>query len=57
MLRSVKDLIGYSIETVDCRIGKVKVALFDDRYWRLRYMVADTGAWLPGKKCSWPRTT
>lgn len=52
MLRSVKDLIGYSIETVDCRIGKVKVALFDDRYWRLRYMVADTGAWLPGKKCS-----
>jgi hypothetical protein len=50
MLRSVKDLIGYPIETVDGRIGKVKDALFDDRYWRLRYIVADTGTWLPGKK-------
>ncbi len=50
MLRSIKNLIGYPIDAVDGRIGKVKDALFDDRYWRLRYVVADTGTWLPGKK-------
>ncbi len=50
MLRSIKDLIGYPIDAVDGAIGKVEDALFDDRYWRLRYIVADTGTWLPGKK-------
>lgn len=50
MLRSIKNLIGYPIDAIDGRIGKVKDALFDDRYWRLRYIVADTGTWLPGKK-------
>ena len=50
MLRSIKDLIGYPIDAVDGKVGKVEDALFDDRYWRLRYVVADTGTWLPGKK-------
>ncbi len=50
MLRSIKDLLGYPIDAVDGRIGKVKDALFDDRYWRLRYIVADTGKWLQSKK-------
>ena len=50
MLRSIKDLISYPIDAVDGKVGKVEDALFDDRYWRLRYVVADTGTWLPGKK-------
>lgn len=50
MLRSIKDIIGYPIEATDGSIGKVKDCLFDDRHWRLRYIVVDTGKWLPGKK-------
>ena len=50
ILRSIKDLISYPIDAVDGKVGKVEDALFDDRYWRLRYVVADTGTWLPGKK-------
>ena len=50
MLRSVKDMIGYPIEATDGVVGKVKYVLFDDRHWRLRYVVVDTGTWLPKKK-------
>ena len=50
LLRSIKDLIGYPIDAVDGKVGKVEDAFFDDWYWRLRYVVADTGTWLPGKK-------
>ncbi len=50
MLRSIKDIIGYPIDAVDGTIGKVKDCLFDDRHWRLRYLVADTGHWLSKRK-------
>ncbi|MDQ8205044.1 PRC-barrel domain-containing protein [Pelagicoccus sp. SDUM812003] len=50
MLRSTKDIFGYPIEALDGSIGKVKDCLFDDRHWRLRYVVVDTGKWLPGRK-------
>lgn len=50
MLRSIKDIIGYSIEATDGHIGEVKDCLFDDRHWGLRYVVADTRKWLPGRK-------
>lgn len=46
MLRSVKDLIGYSIGATDGTIGKVRDFLLDDREWIVRYLVADTGTWL-----------
>ena len=31
-------------------IGKVKEFYFDDRYWTVRYLVADTGNWLTGRQ-------
>ena len=31
-------------------IGRCKDFLFDDQHWTCRYMVADTGKWLPGKR-------
>lgn len=49
MLRSLKELIGYSLEASDGRIGKIKDFLFDDKNWGIRYLVADTGKWLTGK--------
>lgn len=50
MLRSIKDLIGYTIRGTDDRVGKVKDFLFDDEKWGIRYLVADTGGWLSSKK-------
>lgn len=50
MLRSIKNTFGYPIEARDGPIGSVKDCLFDDRHWRLRYLVADTRKWLPGRK-------
>ncbi|MDQ8184809.1 PRC-barrel domain-containing protein [Pelagicoccus sp. SDUM812002] len=50
MLRSIYDTFGYPVEALDGTLGKVKDSLFDDRHWRLRYVVVDTGRWLPGEK-------
>lgn len=50
MLRSLESVIGYDIQATDDLIGKVKDFLFDDQAWVIRYMVADTGRWLPGRK-------
>jgi hypothetical protein len=50
MLRSVKEIKGYMIQAEDGKIGRCKDFLFDDEIWTIRYMVADTGTWLPGKK-------
>ena len=46
-MRSAKDMIGETIEAADGVAGKVNDALFDDRYWRLRYVTEDIGTWLP----------
>ncbi|MBD5781245.1 PRC-barrel domain-containing protein [Pelagicoccus sp. NFK12] len=50
MLRSIHDTFGYPVEALDGTLGKVKDTLFDDRHWRMRYLVVDTGRWLPGQK-------
>jgi hypothetical protein len=34
---------------VDARIGSVHDIAFDDRTWTIRYIIADTGKWLPGR--------
>lgn len=50
MLRSVKEIHNYVLQAEDGEIGRCKDLLFDDRFWTIRYMVADTGKWLPGRK-------
>ncbi|MCE5186055.1 MAG: PRC-barrel domain-containing protein [Planctomycetaceae bacterium] len=50
MLLSIKSMNNYSIEAKDGGIGHVYTFLFDDRQWTVRYMVVDTGNWLPGRK-------
>ena len=49
-MRSLKDLTGYKIHETDGHIGKVHDFFFDDEFWILRYVVVDTGHWLPGRK-------
>jgi hypothetical protein len=46
----MKGLIGYTLEARDGEIGRCQDFLFDDQYWTVRYMVADTRRWLPGRK-------
>jgi sporulation protein YlmC with PRC-barrel domain len=50
MLRSIDELIGYTIEASDGDIGKVSNFLFDDELWTIRYLVANTGNWLVGRQ-------
>ncbi|MBD3315349.1 MAG: PRC-barrel domain containing protein [Chitinivibrionales bacterium] len=50
MLRSVDEMRGYTVEAVDGDIGKVYDSYFDDRDWAIRYLVVDTGTWLPGRR-------
>jgi len=50
MLQSIKNLYGNKLDASDGDIGHVKDFLFDDRNWAIRYLVADTGDWLPGRK-------
>ena len=50
MLSKAKTLKGYKLDSLDGEIGKVKEFYFDDRYWTIRYLVADTGNWLTGRK-------
>ncbi|MFO7938019.1 MAG: PRC-barrel domain-containing protein [Kiritimatiellia bacterium] len=46
MLIKIEELQSYSLDSLDGEIGKVKEFYFDDRYWSIRYLVADTGHWL-----------
>ena len=46
MLNKIKILKGYRLDSLDGKIGKVKEFYFDDTYWTIRYLVADSGNWL-----------
>lgn len=50
MLLSIKKLDEHPLSATDGEIGHVKDFYFDDRNWAVRYVVADTGTWLPGRK-------
>jgi hypothetical protein len=50
MLVKAKTLRGYRLQSLDGPIGSAKDFYFDDRYWTIRYLVADTGNWLTGRK-------
>ena len=50
MLIKAKTLKGYTLNSLDGEIGKVKEFYFDDNHWTIRYLVADTGNWLTGRQ-------
>jgi sporulation protein YlmC with PRC-barrel domain len=50
MLFSISELQGFGIEATDGSIGRVDDLLFDDQRWVIRYLVIDTGKWLPGRR-------
>ena len=50
MLKNIKQLYGKKLGTADGEIGHVRDLYFDDHDWVVRYVVADTGSWLLGRK-------
>ena len=50
MLFAITGLQGCTVEEIDGRVGVVKDFLFDDQSWKVRWMVVDTGHWLPGRQ-------
>jgi len=50
MLFALSSLRGSPVDATDGRAGTVKDFLFDDRTWKVRWLVVDTGAWLPGRQ-------
>jgi hypothetical protein len=49
MLQSIKQLYGDKLGAYDGEIGHVTDFYFDDNHWTIRYVVADTGTWIPGR--------
>ena len=50
LLRSTRDLHGFTLAASDGEIGHVDDFIIDDETWRIRYLVVDTRNWWPGKK-------
>jgi len=48
--KAIADLTGDAILARDGRIGAVDDLYFDDEKWVVRYLVVDTGNWLPGRR-------
>lgn len=46
MFLDLESLIGSSVIATDGEIGSVRNFLFDDEFWRIRYLVVDVGSWL-----------
>ncbi len=50
MLRRAEEIYGLTIEAADGDAGHVQDVYFDDQEWIVRYIVADTGGWLGGRR-------
>ena len=50
MLCKANILEGYTLNSLNGKIGEVNEFYFDDRRWTIRYLVADTGNWLTDRQ-------
>ena len=50
MLKPASGFKGLTIAAADGDIGSVADLYFDDLSWTIRYLVVDTGTWLPGRQ-------
>jgi hypothetical protein len=49
-LRSAHDVVGHHIEATDGAVGHVEDFIIDEETWAIRYLVATTRNWWPGRK-------
>lgn len=50
MLHTLNDLGNFTVNAIDGYVGKVKDFYFDDRTWKIRYLVVESGTWLKNRK-------
>ena len=50
MLRSLKDLEGYTANATDGDVGRAVDFLLDDEHWAVRYLVVEPGSFLDGSQ-------
>ena len=50
MLKPASGFKGLTIAAIDGDLGSVADLYFDDLSWTVRYLVVDTGSWLPGRQ-------
>jgi hypothetical protein len=50
MIRSTWHMRKFEVVGTDGRVGSVDDFYFDDERWAIRYIVVDTGDWLPGRR-------
>ena len=50
MLKNINEIYGTQVAATDGNIGHVRDFYFDDQNWIIRYMIVDTGNWLPGRQ-------
>ncbi|QGY42950.1 hypothetical protein GM418_04535 [Maribellus comscasis] len=55
MKRSIRELLGYTIQAIDGEKGKVNDFLFDDETWIIRYLEGDLGSFFSEKRVLIPR--
>lgn len=53
-MMTASNVTGYGIQATDGSIGAIEDLLFDDATWALRWVVVDTGKWLPGRRVLLP---
>lgn len=56
MLQNLKQLYGRQLSACDGPLGWIHDFYFDDVTWTIRYVVADTGGWLPDRQVLFPVT-
>lgn len=49
-LRSAAEIVGYDIHGSDGDLGSVSDLIVDPESWTVRWLVIDTGKWLPGRQ-------
>jgi uncharacterized protein YrrD len=54
MLWNASAINGFVIAETDGELGSVKDMLVDDKAWVARWLIVDTGKWLPGRKVLLP---
>jgi uncharacterized protein YrrD len=50
MIRSVTHLKRFEVVATDGPIGSIEDFYFDAERWAVRYLIVDTGKWLPGRR-------
>jgi sporulation protein YlmC with PRC-barrel domain len=50
MTVTIQQLYGKALAASDGEVGSIKDFYFNDQQWAIRYVIVDTGSWLPGRQ-------